>query len=172
MPATSFGPLPSVGEECSLLTRLLVREAGPSLYGFATRAELVAFDLLSSVGGVGPAVALGVVSELGPHGLLDALERADPKPLMRARRVGRRLAERTVVELKGRAGELAEVLGPAVAGRAGLFSRAEAALVGLGFSPPDAADQVRRVAETLGEETKLEDLVREALRLDSTGERG
>ena len=172
VPLSSFDALPSVGEECFLYTRLLVRETGLTLCGFATRAELAAFGLMSSVAGVGPAVALGVVSELGPHGILDALKREDPKPLTRARRVGRKLAERTIVELKGRARELADVLGPEVAGKASLFSQAEAALVGLGFSSVDAAEQVRRVAEALGEGARLEVLVREALRLDSAGRRG
>ena len=172
VPLTSSSGLGPVGEECRLYTRLLVRETGPILCGFATREELVSFDLLSSVAGVGPSVALGVVSELGPHGLLDALERAEARPLTRARRVGRRLAERIVVDLKGRAGELADVLGPAVAGKAGLYSQAEAALVGLGFAPPDAAEQVRKAAESLGEDAKLEELVQGALRLDSADRRG
>lgn len=172
VPSTSSAALPPAGEECRLYTRLLVRETGPMLCGFATRAELIAFDLLSSVGGVGPALALGAVSALGPHGLFDALERADSRPLMRVKRVGKRLAERIVVELKGRAGELAAVLGPAVAGKAGLYSQAEAALVGLGFSPPDAAEQVRRAAESLGDDASLEEMVQKALRLDSPGGRG
>lgn len=172
VPLTSSAALPPAGEECRLYTRLLVRETGPMLCGFATRAELIVFDLLSSVGGVGPALALGAVSALGPHGLFDALERADSRPLMRVKRVGKRLAERMIVELKGRAGELAAVLGPAVAGKAGLYSQAEAALVGLGFSPPDAAEQVRRAAESLGEDASLEEMVQKALRLDSPGGRG
>ena len=105
--------LPGVGEPVRLLTRLVVREEQWALYGFATADEQAAFDALLAVSGVGPRVALAVLSVLTPEELRRAAVLQDPAPLTRAPGVGPKLARRMVMELRDRLGE------PAAAGAGG-----------------------------------------------------
>ena len=90
------------GEEVSLLTYLLVKEGGLALYGFATAKEKEMFEALLGVAGVGPRSALALVSALGAESLAQAIEQGDVDALARAPGVGKKLAGRIVLELRGR----------------------------------------------------------------------
>ncbi len=91
-----------VGEHVSLFTHLLVKEDGIGLYGFASDRDRELFETLLGVSGVGPRAALALLSALGPDALSEAIEQGDADALARAPGVGRKLAGRIVLELRGK----------------------------------------------------------------------
>ncbi|MEW6581698.1 MAG: Holliday junction branch migration protein RuvA [Actinomycetota bacterium] len=136
--ATTLGALPRTGGEAVLDAHLVVREDALDLYGFATRAERELFEALISVSGVGPRLALAICGLDAPDALRLALVRGDARTLQRAPGVGKRTAERVVLELRDR---LAPANGgpPEVArSAANGFLAARDGLVGLGFTPEEA----------------------------------
>ncbi|HWX48673.1 MAG TPA: Holliday junction branch migration protein RuvA [Roseomonas sp.] len=163
-------PPPGMG---SLLVETVVREDAITLYGFAEAAERDWFRLLTAIQGVGPKLALALLSTLSPADLARALMSGDKGALSRAPGVGPRLAARLVSELRERVGAMPT--GPAfAAGVAAVAAdlapgdRATAdaisALTNLGWKRPEAASAVARVAERAGEGAGLETLIREALK--------
>ena len=158
--------LPAPGDPVFLHTHLVVREDAQLLFGFAELEERRLFELLITVSGVGPKVALAVLSGLRPADLARAIRDENLAVLVGVPGVGRKTAERLVVDLRDK---LEIMTAPAPAGPArGVLPRAErwddavAALVRLGYSPPQATQAVRRVADE-DEELSLEDVVRRAL---------
>lgn len=171
-------------DEVLLYTHLHVREDDLRLFGFATRAERELFRLILSVSGVGPALALAALSALSPEELANALASGDTASIRRIKGVGKRLAERLVVELKDRVatmirldeGRVTAHAARKLSGRpcgAGADSRiadAIAALVSLGFQRNDAEERVGASLKRLAEngsndgEPTVEQLIRESLR--------
>ena len=161
--------VPATGGEVSLLTHLVVREDALSLYGFATESERELFLLLIGVQSVGPKMALAVLSGGPPGEIVRAVAAGDTKRLTAVPGIGRRTAERIVVELREQAGVIADAAlvvpaedgGEIGAGRgAGDAHRlAREALVSLGFEPDEA---VRLLAGAEGDGP--EQLVGQALR--------
>ena len=100
-PATTLSTL-SPESETTLFATLLFREEGPLLFAFATEAERIAFGRLLGVNGVGPKAALALVGTLGPEGIALAVEGGDVQALTAAPGIGRKVAERVVLELKGK----------------------------------------------------------------------
>jgi Holliday junction DNA helicase RuvA len=94
--------LPSLGEECVIHTRMVVREDAMLLFGFATREERMAFDSLTAVSKVGPKLALAVLSSMAPPEVAEAVARGDVQKLASVPGLGRKTAERLVLELKGK----------------------------------------------------------------------
>ena len=136
---TTSRTLPGVGQEVSLTTYLVVREDALDLYGFATQAERELFEAFISVGGVGPRMALAICGVDDPDVLRLAVARGDVAKIQLASGVGKRTAERVVLELRGRVGELVTADG----GAGGLtdadaFIAARDGLVGLGFRQEEA----------------------------------
>jgi Holliday junction DNA helicase RuvA len=121
-----------------------VRDDAIVLFGFPERAELDAFEKLIAVAGVGPRTALGVLSAMTAPELAEAVGRGDLARLQRSPGVGRKTAERIVLELKDR-------LGPAAASSGDLREDAASALVNLGYSQRDAARAVEAVWSEAGE---------------------
>lgn len=160
--------LPGAGEPVFLHTHQVVREDALMLFGFAELEERRLFELLITVSGVGPKVAIAVLSGLRPQALARAIREENLASLVAIPGVGRKTAERLVVDLRDKLDVLALTTGPAPAAASGVLPRAEkyqdavAALVRLGYSGAQAQDAVRKVAET-GETQSLEDLVRGAL---------
>ncbi len=149
-----------VGEPATLFVHLHWREEGPLLFGFATEAEREAFLRLLGVSGVGPKVALALLGTLGAEGLFHAVAAEDAAALTAAPGVGKRVAERVVLELKGKL-PLPET--PAPAADAKTLNEAIEALLLLGFR--EAA--VRRVVPALARshpEAGPEELIRLALK--------
>ena len=171
--------LPPVGGPVHLLTRLIVREDQWSLYGFATEDEQAAFDALIAVSGVGPRVALSVLSVLTPEDLRRAVVLQDPAPLTRVPGVGNKLARRLLNELRDRLGE--PLGGEGTAGPAALASGgagapgagatasaledALAALEALGYSRGEAEAALAAARPRLSDPAPAEAWVREALRV-------
>jgi Holliday junction DNA helicase RuvA len=160
--------LPDTGESVFLHTHQVVREDALMLFGFAELEERRLFELLITVSGVGPRVAIAVLSGLRPQALARAIREENLASLVAIPGVGRKTAERLVVDLRDKLDVLALTSGSAPAAAAGVLPRAEkyqdavAALVRLGYSGAQAQDAVRKVAEA-GEDLSLEDLVRGAL---------
>ncbi|MHC5053801.1 MAG: Holliday junction branch migration protein RuvA [Planctomycetota bacterium] len=165
VPLTTFDRLPPPGEECRLLTHLHVREDAMELFGFAEEAERSMFRRLIAVSGVGPGVAMALMSGNSVADIIAAVRRGDAKLLMRAKGVGRKTAERIVLELKGVVEDLEALVsaeaGPAPA--AAPEATAVQALVTLGYSEGGAAEAVREVLDELGPDAPLGDVIREAL---------
>jgi Holliday junction DNA helicase RuvA len=138
--ATTAAQIPPAGGSVSLLAHLVVREDALDLYGFATAAERSLFEAFLSVSGVGARLALAVCGVAPPDELRMALARGDSARLQAAPGVGKRTAERIVLELRDRLGALAPAGGaaPGVAGEADLYLQARDALVALGFRADEA----------------------------------
>jgi len=169
IPLSSFDRLPAPGGEVRLLTHLAVREDAHVLYGFMTGAERELFRLLiNTVSGIGPKLALNILSGMNPTAFRGAVANADVKALSQISGVGRKTAERIVVELKDK-------IGPASAWEAASAERALSAdeqklndatlaLVALGFKQVEAHEAVRAAATLLGLKATVEDLVRVCLK--------
>jgi Holliday junction DNA helicase RuvA len=169
--AQTFRVLPEPGSDVFLHTHQVVREDAVMLFGFADTEERKVFELLITVSGVGPKVALAVLSGLRPGALARAIRDENIAALVAVPGIGRKTAERLVVELRDKlemiTSAAAEPPAPVAPGRR-LMPRSEryedavAALVGLGYSAAQAQDAVRRASDAESDLT-LEDLIRRAL---------
>jgi holliday junction DNA helicase RuvA len=158
--AETLRHVPAVGHTVTLFTHLLVRDDGMHLYGFATEEERDLFLMLIGVQSVGPKVALAVLSGGPPRELLGAVAAGDLARLQAVPGIGKRTAERIVVELREKVGAVAPADDPIVISR-GDDPRALAreGLVGLGFSPAEAEELLRDAPAG-----SPEDLIAHALR--------
>jgi Holliday junction DNA helicase RuvA len=170
-PARVLGHLPRPGEPVALVIETVVREDAIRLYGFTSLGERAWFRLLTTVQGVGAKVALAILGVLAPDDLATAIALGDKVALARAPGVGKRLAERLVVELKQAAGELSLPAalggsGVAVAAGAGdpVLTDAVSALVNLGYGEAQARGAVLTVRATAGAEVGAAALIRQALK--------
>jgi len=166
--------LPAVGEEVRLHTRHIVREDAQLLFGFAERDDLKLFDLLIAVNGVGPRIAIAVLSGLSPARFAAAVRDENLGAITAVPGVGRKTAERLVVELRDKLGFLPATPGgaptgsearakkPRVLEKNERYEDAVAALVTLGYTASQATDAVSRVAEQAAD-APAEDLVKRAL---------
>lgn len=160
------GELPAVGGAVFLRVRQVVREDALMLFGFAGADELRLFDLLVTVSGVGPRLAMAVLSGLRPEALVRAIRDESVATLVAVPGIGRRTAERLVVELRDRVEAIAPAgvtrEGPGVLPRAERLRDAVAALTRLGYTAAQAEEALKQTAIE-GDEASLEDLVRRAL---------
>ncbi len=159
---STFAELPAPGSEVILRTHLAVKEDGHSLYGFATERERALFRNLIRVSGIGPKLALAVLSGMQPDDLVRCVESEDSAALTRLPGVGRKTAERLIIELRDRLAE-AGIAGAAqgVPGPAGdAKADAASALVALGYKPADAQRLLRGID---GSGLDSEALIRAAL---------
>ena len=169
IPLSSYDKLPQPGQETKLLTHLVVREDAHILYGFATTAERELFRLLiNNVSGIGPKIALNVLSGISVTAFRGAVANNDVKALSQISGVGKKTAERIVVELKDKVGA-AGAWEAASAQRAlspedQKVNYAFLALMALGFKQIEAHDTVRKAQGSLGAQTTVEDLVRACLK--------
>ena len=157
--------LPARGEPFFLRTRQVVREDAVQLFGFADAEELRLFDLLIGVSGVGPKLALAVLSGIRPQALARAIRAEQVGVLVAIPGIGRKTAERLIVELRDKLE--APIGAPREGGvlpRADRYEDAIAALTGLGYTPAQAQEAVRKAVGG-ADELSLEDLVRRALAL-------
>ena len=155
VPMSTFFVLPAMSERVALLTHLVVREDAHHLYGFATAAERSAFRELIRISGVGARTALAVLSGLSVTELAQAVTLQETGRLTRIPGIGKKTAERLLLELKGKLGaELAAL--PAGGGHADVIH----ALLSLGYSEREAAAAVR----LLPEGASVSDSIRHALK--------
>ncbi len=155
--------LPSLGEECVIHTRMVVREDAMLLFGFAGREERSAFDALTAVSKVGPKLALSVLSTMTPPEVSEAVARGDVIKLASVPGLGKKTAERLVLELRGK--DLA-AFGPEPAataangGGGGPFMEARDALAALGYRIEEAEKALNDVPP----QDSVEKYIKEALR--------
>ena len=159
--------LPQIGEPVTLYTHLSVREDALDLFGFADPAELDFFRLLIGVSGIGPKVALAVLSQLPPDRLALCIATGDAKSITRAQGVGPKVAQRIVMELKDKVGSFAadgvsqeDLTAAGVVSASSNASDAVEALVALGYPQSEASLAVGRLDSAL----PVEQLVRDALK--------
>jgi Holliday junction DNA helicase RuvA len=171
-PMSTFYGLPNTGSEVSLHTHLVVREDAHVLFGFGTERERSLFRELIKVSGVGPRIALGILSGASVDEFHRCVEAQDAAALTRIPGIGRKTAERLIVEMRDRLKGLAsgtpfEVRGAPGAGAPAPSPQAEAfsALVALGYKPPEVTRLLQKVDPSV---TTTEELIRHALRAASS----
>lgn len=163
-PSSTLNRLNEPGMKVSLFTHFHMREDGIALYGFSSEEDRDAFEQLIAVSGVGPKLALALLSVMDASTLYRAIANEDQQQLALAPGVGKRMAARLVVELKGKLPVLAALAGPpGAAGTAGR-TRAEAleALMGLGYSAAEAQAALAKIPQD--QEMTLEQQITFALR--------
>ncbi len=175
IPYTSFFNLPEAGQEVTLHTHFAVREDAQQLYGFAARLDRDLFRLLIKVNGVGPKLAVAILSGLDSEQFIRCVENRDVNALVKLPGVGKKTAERLLIEMADRIGQLEGQFTPASPEATGgevarpkapvaeshPRDEAEAALIALGYKPQEAAKAINRIAE---DGMTSEALIRLALR--------
>jgi Holliday junction DNA helicase RuvA len=173
VPDTTLGQLPELGRAVVLHTHFVVREDAQQLYGFYELQDRSLFRLLIKVNGVGPKLALGILSCMDSAQFVGCVLRNDVNALVKLPGIGRKTAERLVLDLRDRlqgwdVGAAAAVPAPvAAAGRSDARQEAEAALLSLGYKPPEAARAVMNAVgqlEQAGQEAVTENIIRAALK--------
>jgi holliday junction DNA helicase RuvA len=160
-PMSTFFLLPPLGDEVRLLTHLVVREDAHILYAFGTEAERRLFRNLIKVSGVGPKIALALLSGISVEGFAQCVQNQDIAALTRVPGIGRKTAERLIVEMRDRlVSRDPEVTAAVVASGASPEAEAFGALVALGYRPAEAT----RLLQSAGPGThSTEELIRRAL---------
>lgn len=166
-PMSTFYDLPALGEEVRLHTHLVVREDAHILFGFASEMERTLFRVLIKVSGVGPKMALTILSGQSVEEFYRCVDDNDVKALVRLPGVGQKTAERLMVEMRGR---LPELSGEKTSGGRSVSAvipgnspkqEAISALCALGYKPQEASKMIQAVA---ADEMSCEDMIRLALR--------
>ena len=172
LPMTSFYDLPELNQQVTLFTHLVVREDAHLLFGFAQKNDRTLFRELIKTNGVGPKLALAILSAMSVNEFAYAIEREELSKLVKIPGVGKKTAERLLVELKGKfkgvaqgdffveSRHLPSLDRPSVSTDVSLDD-AIAALIALGYKPADAEKMVKKVAKP---ELSSEQLIREALK--------
>ena len=163
MPLSHLGRLPREEKTVTIYTYMHVREDIQALYGFLSTKDLEVFELLLAVSGVGPKAALSILSTLEPNKLALAVAQGDVKAISSAPGIGKKTAERIVLELKNKIGlgvvdvsESSEYL----PGNADLFTDTVSALVGLGYTTAEASNAVRKA----GGADSVEEMIKNSLK--------
>ena len=169
IPLSSFDKLPPPGGDVQLLTQLIIREDAHILYGFASAAERDLFRMLiNNVSGIGPKTALNILSGMNPVAFRGAVAQGDVKALSQISGVGKKTAERIIVELRDKVG--AAGAWEAASAARGLsaadqkLNDAVLALMALGFKQVEAHDTLRAAQAMLGPQASTEELVRASLK--------
>ena len=156
----TLASLPSVGQTATLHTELIVREDSLSLVGFATIDERAAFDLVTSVQGIGPKLAMSILSTLEAPELARAVRDGDHARLVRIPGIGKKTAERLVLELRDKFVPGATATAPKISGSTAVIS----ALVNLGYKPAEA-ERASGEAQKAHPGAGVAELVKAALRI-------
>ena len=162
VPVSTFERLPDVENEVKLLAHLHVREDTLRLYGFSTEGERALFEMLNSVSGIGTNLALTILSGVPANELVKAISEQNTTLLQSIKGIGKKTAQRVVLELKEKVGGEA-----ALAAGAGLplVGEAAAALAALGVPRAAAERAVASAIDATGSDASIEDIVRAALKL-------
>ena len=171
LPMTSFYNLPEIGQEATLFTHLVVREDTHLLFGFAQKTDRTLFRELIKTNGVGPKLALAILSAMSVEDFAYAIEREELSKLVKIPGVGKKTAERLLVELKGKFKgikqtdffiESSHIKMPSMATQNETpLDEAVSALIALGYKPAEAEKMVKKVSKP---DLNSEKLIREALK--------
>lgn len=170
-PMSTFYQLPEVGQEVSLFTHFVVREDAQHLYGFYSRDERVLFRTLLKVNGVGPRLALTILSSADPQDFVRSILNNDTQSLVRMPGIGKKTAERLVIEMRDKLADWNQTMTKldvtstnherGSGGRQQMLQDAIAALISLGYKPQEANRVVTKVDDG---QASSEELIRSALR--------
>ncbi|HET7585819.1 MAG TPA: Holliday junction branch migration protein RuvA [Gemmatimonadaceae bacterium] len=166
IPLAVYEALPQAGGEATLHTHLVVRDDGWQLFGFSTVLEKRVFQRLLTASGVGPSLALGMISTLSAERVVRALRERDVATLQRAPRVGRKTAERIILDLAEKLQGFEFFVGTAK-GLAPGTADALRALISLGYAPADAEKAVAAAIEAGTRAEDASEIIRAALALMS-----
>lgn len=161
----TYSSLPPLNESVLLFTSFVVREESHTLYGFLTREERTLFETFGTISGIGPKTALSLVGHMEAAHLHDAIIKSDVASLCRIPGIGKKTAERVVVEMKDRIKKLALPL-PASSGSS-LSADAISALIHLGYNPLEAQKAVKKILSQHEKEPELSQVISAALRSPS-----
>ena len=171
LPMTSFYNLPEIGQEATLFTHLVVREDAHLLFGFAQKTDRTLFRELIKTNGVGPKLALAILSAMSVEDFAYAIEREELSKLVKIPGVGKKTAERLLVELKGKFKGIKQTdffiesshikTSSMTAQNETPLDEAVSALIALGYKPAEAEKMVKKVAKP---DLNSEKLIREALK--------
>ena len=172
IPLSTYERLGEVESKVTLLTHLHVREDVMQLFGFATPEERFLFKLLITVNGIGPKIAQGILSGITVTDLKQHIEHENISALTAIPGVGRKTAERLIIELRDKIGKMVSVSSGSIPSQGedgDLRQEALLALTSLGYNRPVAEKALRQVfTETKGEKLSLQELIKRALRTTST----
>lgn len=163
IPLGTFEALPPRGEQVTLFTHLVVRDDEWSLYGFGSAHERAVFRRLLAATGVGPALALGMLSRFSADRLVRAIREKDVETLQSVPRVGRKKAQQLVLDLADKLDDLTPEDKPGAAPSTPGADHAVRALVSLGVTAPEAEKAVREAMAAGSSPADLAALIREAL---------
>ena len=163
---TTIYDLPQIGGQVTLYTHLLVKEDSHTLYGFIDKSERALFRVLIKVNGIGPKMALAILSSMSSEELISNVQESDVTALTRIPGVGKKTAERLIIELRDKLGQAAKndlFSAPAVLRQVQADPRqeAEAALISLGYKPQEAA---KAIASVPVDAANSEDVIKAALK--------
>lgn len=164
IPVSTSEQLTAVGSEVTLVTYLYVREDQLALYGFHTFDERDLFVQLLGISGVGPKMGLAILSRFDPYSLSEAIASGESRRLTTVPGIGKKKAERLMLELRDKLGIKAATMQGGTVGQTSAFMEAVRALEALGFTLSQAEDNVRSAQQSLGEDTTVEMLVKQALK--------
>jgi Holliday junction DNA helicase RuvA len=165
VPSHMYDLLPGEGERCKVFVHTYFRaEDGTSLYGFTTSQDRELFKLLMTVSGVGPKVALGIISSITASDLAEAIVIEDAKTLTRVNGVGKKLAQRLILELKDKVAEMSIESHVKRQPADTISEDAAAALVALGYSRQAAGAAVSKARGSMPAPAKVEELIKTSLR--------
>lgn len=168
IPVTTAEKVPAIGESCSLFTQAVYREDSATIYGFGTREDRDFFKLLvEKVSGIGPKIAISILSRMSPELLRSAIASSDVALLAKCPGIGKKTAERLVIELKDKVGfptgGKAANTESTGGGEPSTFQDAVSSLMILGYKPADADKLVRKANNQLGAGATTEALIKTAL---------
>ncbi|MGZ0654548.1 Holliday junction branch migration protein RuvA [Coraliomargarita sp. W4R53] len=171
IPVTTAEKVPSIGGECSLFIHSVYREDSATLYGFATRDDRDFYRLLiEKVSGIGPKIGISMLSRMSTDLLRSAIASSDVALLSKCPGIGKKTAERLVIELKDKVGLVATGSAPTAGDLSGAsaepsaFQDAVGSLMTLGYKPADADKLVRKAVSKLDANATTEALLKEALK--------
>jgi Holliday junction DNA helicase RuvA len=160
-PMSTFYRLPDTGRELMLVTHLVVREDAHALYGFFTEAERALFRNLLKISGIGPRIALGVLSGMSAEGFYQCIRDNNVASLVKIPGVGKKTAELLVLKMKDRLPESIEPERTALPARSQAEGEASGALIALGYKPGEV---IKMLKDLDGVKLSTEEMIREALR--------
>ncbi|WP_376697046.1 Holliday junction branch migration protein RuvA [Wenzhouxiangella sp. EGI_FJ10305] len=164
-PLNVFDRLPGDGEQVTILTHLVVKEDAHTLYGFLAEADRKLFRELLKVSGIGPRLALAILSGVSGDDFSLMVESGDSQALTRLPGIGKKTAERLILEMRGKVSDLGDATGSS-GGALSADAEAREALTALGYSSSEALKMVRAVAD---KDLSAEALIRNALKKKMQG---
>lgn len=164
VPMGVFDRLPALHDTVTVLTELIIREDAHTLYGFSSAGDRQLFRDLLKVSGVGPRLALGILSGVSGPDFALMVESGDVPALTKLPGIGKKTAERLIVEMKGRLASIGPADGKTSTGAADSAGEARAALGALGYPQAEALKMVRAATDALGAEASAQALIKEALK--------